>query len=1085
MVSAIPTTSGLAFFHGAPPSKLPGRTLTFTERVAYQRAIEEVRWRHRIWPKDNPGPKPPLDAVISREQIEKKVTDYLRKSQLVTDQRGSPITASELQAEMDRMAKHTKQPEVLRELFEALGNDPFVIGECLARPALANRLLTSWYAHDERIHGALKQRIEAELRAHPTVEQMTQLIGKYSEIELAKSDSARDADDPGAPHSVKLNSRGWDETVQKLAAIFGTAKNSTTRTDALSSAARLADSMPVTTLITQIKTGLLSPLREDETHYYVTAVLSKTDDRLKLATVAWDKEPLESWLVRAENKVSYVVAVPTASYSLPNIAAGACSDDTWTHTSFGPDGRIWYTTVWTGSEMIVWGGVTGGFDTATGWRYNPSTDTWAATSMTNAPEAREFHSAVWTGEEMIVWGGRQFGFGGDQYFNTGGRYNPSTDTWTATSTGNAPSARIVHTAVWTGSEMIVWGGAYCPSGCFYFNTGGRYNPSTDTWTATSTTNAPTARDSHTAVWTGTQMIVWGGYLGGSDTNTGGRYDPTSDSWVPTSTTNVPSVRDSHTAVWTGSEMIVWGGEDISGPTYLNTGGRYNPGTDSWTATSTINAPDARYDHTAVWTGNGMIVWGGFNGADPDPYLNTGGRYDPSTDSWTATNTTSAPGGRDQHTAVWTGSEMIVWGGFNFSEGGQLNTGARYDPITDSWTATASWPSQRSFPRAVWTGSEMIVWGGIFDFAFFLNIGSRYDPATDSWHATSLTNVPEGRDAHSLVWTGSEMIVWGGLGETNFLNNGGRYNPVTDSWTITSTANAPIPRYNHTAVWTGNEMIIWGGYAGSYSNTTVTNTGGRYNPDTDSWVATTTTNAPSPRATRDGVWTGNEMVVWGGYNLTIVLNTGGRYSPGTDSWIATSTTNAPDARVSAPAVWTGTEMIVWGGLVPGGPVFDTGGRYNPSTDSWTSTSTNNSPEARFNPTGVWTGSEMIVWGGELLDGSALNTGGRYNPGTDSWTATSTVNAPEGRYNHAAVWTGSEMIVWGGTNNGGNTEFNTGGRYCAQSGPTATPTPTATATPTATPTVTPTPTATPTATPRPTPTPRGTPPARPRPTPPPRP
>ena len=45
--------------------------------------------------------------------------------------------------------------------------------------------------------------------------------------------------------------------------------------------------------------------------------------------------------------------------------------------------------------------------------------------------------------------------------------------------------------------------------------------------------------------------------------------------------------------------------------YLNTGGRYNPGTDSWTATSTTNAPTARYVHTAVWTGSEMIVWGGF------------------------------------------------------------------------------------------------------------------------------------------------------------------------------------------------------------------------------------------------------------------------------------------------------------------------------------------------------------------------------------------------------------------------------------------------------------------------------------------
>ena len=80
---------------------------------------------------------------MSQAQLEKKVSDYLRKSQAFEDYWQRPITAEQLQAEMDRMAKHTKQPEVLRELFEALGNDPLVIAECLARPALAERLVTN------------------------------------------------------------------------------------------------------------------------------------------------------------------------------------------------------------------------------------------------------------------------------------------------------------------------------------------------------------------------------------------------------------------------------------------------------------------------------------------------------------------------------------------------------------------------------------------------------------------------------------------------------------------------------------------------------------------------------------------------------------------------------------------------------------------------------------------------------------------------------------------------------------------------------------------------------------------------------
>src|SRR5205809_1532157 len=118
-------------------------------------------------------------------------------------------------------------------------------------------------------------------------------------------------------------------------------------------------------------------------------------------------------------------------------------------------------------------------------------------------------------------------------------------------------------------------------------------------------------------------------------------------------------------------MSVWGRFGVC--CCLNTGGRYNPGTDSWTATSTTSAPVARYFHTAVWTGSEMIVWGG--GASGPTYLNTGGRYNPSTDSWTATSTTSAPAGRHQHTAEGTGSEMIVWGGLGSAR--VLNNGGRY------------------------------------------------------------------------------------------------------------------------------------------------------------------------------------------------------------------------------------------------------------------------------------------------------------------------------------------------------------------------------------------------------------------------
>ena len=392
------------------------------------------------------------------------------------------------------------------------------------------------------------------------------------------------------------------------------------------------------------------------------------------------------------------------------------------------------------------------------------------------------------------------------------------------------------------------------------------------------------------------------------------------------------------------------------------------------------------------------------------------------DTWTATNTTDAPSEREYHTAVWTGTEMIVWGGFSFTLG-DLNTGGRYNPSTDSWTATTT------------------------------------------------NNAPMARYGHTAIWTGTEMIVWGGSDSSTGFNTGAKYNPGTDTWSATSTTNAPDGRWFHTAVWADTEMIVWGGW----DYPTLFNTGGRYNPTTDTWTATSMTNAPEARIGHTAVWTGTEMIIWGGTSDT----TGGRYNPGTDSWTATSTTNAPDPRGGHTAVWTDSEMIAWGGTGPGGP-FDTGGRYNPTTNTWIATSTTNAPTARSGHKAVWAGTEMIVWGGGGVVG-LLNTGGRYNPSTDSWTATSLSNVPSGRARYTAVWSGSEMIVWGGcvTSEVCVGFTNTGGRYCAATGPTPTPTPSATPTATVTPTATPTPSVRPSPTPRVAPTPRTRPTPAPRP------
>src|SRR6187399_1892686 len=304
------------------PTHPSPRTLTFEDRVAYQRAIEDVYWHHRIWPKERPDRKPSLDAVVSQAQLERKVEHYLHDSQVLEDYWQQPITSEQLQAEMDRMAKHTRQPEVLREVFAALGNDPVVIAECLARPALAERLLASWYAYDQAIHAELRDRAQAELQAHPSIDEMKQLSGTYTEVEFVKSDGgetvgqahrlpikklpriAAARQQQHSHHVLTLDSSEWDKTVQRLARAF----NISPREE------------PDQNLLME----MVSSLQEDESHYHVTAVISKTHDHLKLATVSWNKEAVASWLVRVETEQPHASSDVAGGYTLPEIAEGGC-----------------------------------------------------------------------------------------------------------------------------------------------------------------------------------------------------------------------------------------------------------------------------------------------------------------------------------------------------------------------------------------------------------------------------------------------------------------------------------------------------------------------------------------------------------------------------------------------------------------------------------------------------------------------------------------------------------------------------------------------------------------------------------------
>jgi YVTN family beta-propeller protein len=347
-------------------------------------------------------------------------------------------------------------------------------------------------------------------------------------------------------------------------------------------------------------------------------------------------------------------------------------------------------------------------------------DAWRPTALGQAPPAvahyRPQSNAVWTGNRMLVWGGsRDVGRSGE-----GGVYDPAHDTWSAISTAGAPAPRSDHTVVWTGREMIVWGGAPRT------DHGARYNPQSRTWSPMTTAGAPEARSEHSAVWTGSKMIVWGGQIsaGGPEaTNTGGLYDPLSDTWSSVSMVGAPSPRKGHAVVWTGTEMIVWAG-GFAGCPALG-GGRYSPSEDVWRPVSTASAPKAYQAPRAVWTGRAMFVLGGeaCNGA---PTVDHAGLYDPGSDTWTKVDATSL-GARVGNAIVWTGDRVLIWGGSVASV--LAEDGALFNPSTHAFAPLPGGiPARQGIAAYVWTGLQLIVWGGADLPGTKLSSGGIYTPS---------------------------------------------------------------------------------------------------------------------------------------------------------------------------------------------------------------------------------------------------------------------------------------------------------------------------------------------------------------------
>jgi hypothetical protein len=535
------------------------------------------------------------------------------------------------------------------------------------------------------------------------------------------------------------------------------------------------------------------------------------------------------------------------------------------------------------------------------------------------------------------------------------------------------------------------------------------------------------RTGHAAVWTGTHLLVWGGWDGHAVFADGAAYHPDDDTWRLLAPAPL-SPRARPAASWTGTELLVWGGWD--GATALGDGAAYEPATDTWR--SLAPAPlSARAGAAAAWTGEVWLVWGG---ADDDTGRATdGAAYDPLTDTWRslAAAPLSGEAGRAPR-MVWTGTEAVVWALPGLWS--DAPAAARYDPAGDRWQPLPPPPGGRRLdPVLSWNGRWLVAWG-VTSGKEVGTAAARYSPLTDAWEP--MPDPP-------LAFTGDALLVEVGTGPRASLiawvgdtPAGGAVHTDEHGWQ--RLARAPVPgRVGHASIWTGAALLVWGGHRGAEplgdrGAEPLGNRGAEPLADGAVWTAAPADVAGTVRAREmppvsppwealpdapggrlfgpAAVWADGEVVLVGGIGRSVrdplvssVLD------PATGAWRALPPADPSlgTARFGHLALWVPAspaggrgEVVVLGG-------YDTTGRrpaatlaLDPATGTWRALA---HPGLQVTAA-AWTGTEVVAIGRSPSEGAVLLS---YAPQEDRWTRLP--HPPLERPARAVVWTGREVVL----------------------------------------------------------------------------
>jgi len=309
----------------------------------------------------------------------------------------------------------------------------------------------------------------------------------------------------------------------------------------------------------------------------------------------------------------------------------------------------------------------------------------------------------------------------------------------------APLApRVGFASAWTGTELLVWGGA-TGGGNSPLGDGAAFDPAKGTWRKLAPGPlGPEAAPQ--AVWTGNELLIFG--------NGQAAYDPAADRWRP-----LPAPPASRgrllAAVWTGTDAVLFR-DDRTAASYALARSAWTRLPDLPVAKGTITAIDP------VEAGGTLLAWARWEWTEhvaPNTITGDAGidllAFDPTAPAWENRSRPGQPAGI-QAPPVWIGDAVFIGAApaYRGASAGPTpgQPGVLYHPRSDSYTKVPPGPLDDLAANATWTGDVVIETSAGRD-------ATAWVPGTDIWLQFRAT--PAAVDDRSRIfWTGSMLLAYG-------------------------------------------------------------------------------------------------------------------------------------------------------------------------------------------------------------------------------------------------------------------------------------------------------------------------------------